>query len=293
MTETHRSSPVVPVIVAILVALVAVAQAYDEASVRYILADMALGGPVSYYRAHTDEDDPCEAVGRYDDGVRCTNSDDFERKIVDGSWRIVYSGTTTRISGTDVRLTGDTEQLESPTCNVLVVSDFVFSAVKVTNEDDEDFLEVAAEFAAKKAIGKLVSMGVKELVGLASQSAGVIAGHATGFFLTFINMLPTAGIPTRIDRGFLMDGDFSTSLSVERGAPVFLVAFLQPGDELDPISLKVTDSDGSVVFTRRIEYDDISSIWEFDNRVTIISSFPLRLSTPGQYRFGKAKLQVE
>jgi putative AlgH/UPF0301 family transcriptional regulator len=84
------------------------AKSYGEARVRYIMADMTLGGPVSYYRGYVDTDEnAAEAVSRWDDGVRVTNSGSFGRKIVGGSWQIVYDGTERTIDGMDVRLTSD------------------------------------------------------------------------------------------------------------------------------------------------------------------------------------------
>ena len=80
---------------------------YDEARVRKIMADMTLGGPVSYYRDHPDDPNSVEAVKRWDAGVRVTNADLFERKKVDGTWRITYKGTDTAINGMDVILTTD------------------------------------------------------------------------------------------------------------------------------------------------------------------------------------------
>jgi hypothetical protein len=69
------------------------------------MADMSLGGPVSYYRSYVDTDaNAAQAVSRWDDGYRVANKSSFQRKIVDGSWLIVYSGTETGIDGMDVRL---------------------------------------------------------------------------------------------------------------------------------------------------------------------------------------------
>jgi Tol biopolymer transport system component len=82
------------------------ATTYDEAQVRYILADSQLGSVIGYYRARADQPAIAEAVRRWDAGVRVVNIDDFERIIV-GTWVVVYRGTRTQIDGMDVLLTSD------------------------------------------------------------------------------------------------------------------------------------------------------------------------------------------
>ena len=79
---------------------------WSEMEVRYILADIALGGPVDYYRARTDVPDAVEALRRYDAGVQCMNSAEFERTFVRGrgGWEILYAGTSRRLWGYDVKL---------------------------------------------------------------------------------------------------------------------------------------------------------------------------------------------
>jgi hypothetical protein len=69
------------------------------------MADMSLGGPVSYYRGHTWDPNAVEAVRRWDSGIRVTNLEKFERKIVGGTWKITYKGTNNVINGMDVMLT--------------------------------------------------------------------------------------------------------------------------------------------------------------------------------------------
>ncbi len=81
-------------------------QIYDEARIRYIMADMSLGGPVSYYRGYPEDLNAVEAVRRWSNGVRVTNANQFQRRIVEGkSWQIVYKGTKRTIDGMDVILT--------------------------------------------------------------------------------------------------------------------------------------------------------------------------------------------
>jgi hypothetical protein len=81
---------------------------YDEARVRYILADSQLGGVIDYYRQFPNDSSATEAVRRWDAGIRVVNIDQFERKIVDGKgWQVVYAGTDILIDGMDVKLTTD------------------------------------------------------------------------------------------------------------------------------------------------------------------------------------------
>jgi hypothetical protein len=79
----------------------------DEARVRYILADIQLGGVDGYYRDHVDAEEIAEALRRWDAGITVTNFDQFERKIVGETWQVVYAGTETLIDGNDVLLTTD------------------------------------------------------------------------------------------------------------------------------------------------------------------------------------------
>jgi hypothetical protein len=79
----------------------------DEARVRYILADIQLGGVDGYYRAHVDAEEIAEALRRWDAGITVTNIDQFERKIVGETWQVVYAGTEMLINGSDVLLTTD------------------------------------------------------------------------------------------------------------------------------------------------------------------------------------------
>lgn len=80
---------------------------YNDTRVRYILADMATGGPLSYYMDHLDDPHAAEAVRRWRSGVRVVNAGSFRRIQLNGTWEIVYVGTTRTIDGSDVRLTSD------------------------------------------------------------------------------------------------------------------------------------------------------------------------------------------
>lgn len=82
---------------------------FDEAQVRYILADAQLGNVIDYYRGFLNQPAVAEAVRRWDTGVRVTNISQFERKIVgDKGWQVVYAGTNILINGMDVQLSTDT-----------------------------------------------------------------------------------------------------------------------------------------------------------------------------------------
>jgi hypothetical protein len=90
---------------------------WREPQVRYLLADLSLGGNPNLYREYaTKEKDPDsrEAIRLWDAGARVVNKKDFERKWVanphgkDGRvMRIVYRGTNRTITGTEVVLTSD------------------------------------------------------------------------------------------------------------------------------------------------------------------------------------------
>jgi hypothetical protein len=79
----------------------------DESRVRYILADIQLGGVDGYYREHVDAEEVAEALRRWDAGITVTNIDQFERKLIGDTWQVVYAGTETLIDGKDVLLTTD------------------------------------------------------------------------------------------------------------------------------------------------------------------------------------------
>jgi TolB protein len=83
---------------------------YEEGPVRYILADMQLGGSPDFYRHVLDTShDPisAEALARFDSGYQITNLDQFERKKVAGKTLITYKGTDQRIDGKSVTLSSD------------------------------------------------------------------------------------------------------------------------------------------------------------------------------------------
>jgi dipeptidyl aminopeptidase/acylaminoacyl peptidase len=96
-----------------------------EAQIRYVIADIQLGGVDNYYRQFLDQPAIAEAIRRWDAGVRVVNISQFERKIV-GSWMIVYAGTENQINGLDVLLTTDTPS-GSSTCDLAGITNPTYS----------------------------------------------------------------------------------------------------------------------------------------------------------------------
>jgi hypothetical protein len=89
---------------------------WHEPQVRYLLADMTLGGNVAMYRQYGQEGDPDsrEAVRLWDAGARVANTNDFERKWISNEYgkdgrvmRVVLRGTQRTISGHEALLTSD------------------------------------------------------------------------------------------------------------------------------------------------------------------------------------------
>jgi hypothetical protein len=103
------------VCIAVFVATTVTAAGYDEARVRYIMADITTGGPLGYYRGHPNDAHAVEAVSRWDQGVRVVNGTAFERIILEEKgWTIVYAGTLRAIDGMDVVLTTDRVERARP-----------------------------------------------------------------------------------------------------------------------------------------------------------------------------------
>jgi hypothetical protein len=115
----------------ILMPTLAIAQSFDwqqvvwrEPQVRYLLADMCMGGSDQLYRKYAIEEkdpDSIEAIRLWDSGARVVNTDDFERKWVvnphgkDGKvLRIVHRGSDRTITGSEVLLTSDSSFRQAP-----------------------------------------------------------------------------------------------------------------------------------------------------------------------------------
>lgn len=91
---------------------------WREPQVRYLVADMTLGGNVALYRDFaTREKDPdsIEAVRLWDAGARVVNTNEFERRWLTNKFgrdgrvmRVVHRGTDRTITGNEVLLSSDT-----------------------------------------------------------------------------------------------------------------------------------------------------------------------------------------
>jgi hypothetical protein len=82
----------------------------NESHVRYIIADIELGNLADNYRVNIRNEETAEALRRWDAGIRIENIEEFERKIVNGQWQIVYAGTENPVIGTDIIQTSDLQQ---------------------------------------------------------------------------------------------------------------------------------------------------------------------------------------
>jgi hypothetical protein len=79
----------------------------NESHVRYILTDIQLGNIDDEYQAKIADEETAEALRRWDAGIRVENITEFERRIVNRQWVIVYKGSENPIKGEDVTLTSD------------------------------------------------------------------------------------------------------------------------------------------------------------------------------------------
>jgi len=103
---------------------------WREPQVRYLLADMTLGGNVQIYRDYAAKErdpDSREGIRLWDAGARVVNMNDFERRWVSNQFgkdgrvmRVVFRGTSRTITGNEVLLTSDhdfyQDQLRSLIC---------------------------------------------------------------------------------------------------------------------------------------------------------------------------------
>src|SRR5262245_34606748 len=90
---------------------------WREPQVRYLLADLTLGGNTKLYRDYaTTERDPDsrEAIRLWDAGARVVNTNEFERRWVTNQFgkdgrvmRVVFRGSNRTITGKEVLLTSD------------------------------------------------------------------------------------------------------------------------------------------------------------------------------------------
>ncbi|MFO0896633.1 MAG: hypothetical protein U0836_04300 [Pirellulales bacterium] len=89
---------------------------WREPQVRYLLADMTLGGDPALYRRYAEQErdpDSREAIRRWDAGDRAVNAQDFERTKIAAKFspgevtRIVRRGSRQTIAGNEVLLSSD------------------------------------------------------------------------------------------------------------------------------------------------------------------------------------------
>ena len=90
---------------------------WREPQVRYLLADMTLGGNTKLYREYAEKErdpDSREAIRLWDAGARVVNTNEFERKWVTNQFgkdgrvmRVVFRGSNRTIMGNEVLLTSD------------------------------------------------------------------------------------------------------------------------------------------------------------------------------------------
>ena len=94
------------------------ADVYKEPHVRYLLADMTLGGSPDYYRKHAHDAVPAVALKEWEAGVRLVNTNQFERRRIQTpygeSMRVVLKGTDDTAIGADLLLTSDLEFEQAP-----------------------------------------------------------------------------------------------------------------------------------------------------------------------------------
>jgi hypothetical protein len=96
---------------------------WRDPQVRYLLADMSLGGNAQLYRDYAGKErdpDSREAIRLWDAGSRVVNTNDFERRWVTNTFgkggrvmRVVFRGTDRTITGNEVLLTSDLELQDS------------------------------------------------------------------------------------------------------------------------------------------------------------------------------------
>jgi len=89
---------------------------FDETRVRYLLADMMVGGHPCEFKNVTDDPDSVEAFSRWSRGIFPRFYQRYERIIIDGIPKVVCKGTMTEIDGSRVGLTSDREIIGSDMC---------------------------------------------------------------------------------------------------------------------------------------------------------------------------------
>jgi hypothetical protein len=97
---------------------------WREPQVRYLLADLTLGGNPALYRDYAERErdpDSREAIRLWDAGARVVNTNDFERRWVTNQFgkdgrvmRVVHRGSNRTITGSEVLLTSDLKFQQAP-----------------------------------------------------------------------------------------------------------------------------------------------------------------------------------
>jgi hypothetical protein len=110
--------------------------------VRYLMADVLLGGDKEYYRQFLDDANSIEALRRLDGGIQITNLSDFERKMVPGkNIRVVKKGTLTDTNGTDLKLSTDPIFIEPEIRSFMLELNLGKTKSKVCHEKNIQFAE--------------------------------------------------------------------------------------------------------------------------------------------------------
>lgn len=80
---------------------------YLQCVMRLTLADLSLGAPLRYYQVRREDPSVDEALRRWEEGVRVTNTNTFAVRIKGNRRSVVYRGTDKPIDGACVQLNSD------------------------------------------------------------------------------------------------------------------------------------------------------------------------------------------
>ena len=112
-----------PLVLAALASLAAIAslpaaEVYKEPHVRYLIADMTLGGSPDYYKQHAHDSVPATALKEWEAGARLMETNRFERRRIQTpygeSMRVLFKGTERTVTGADLLLTSDLTFEQAP-----------------------------------------------------------------------------------------------------------------------------------------------------------------------------------
>ena len=94
------------------------AEVYKEPHVRYLIADMTLGGSPDYYKQHAHDSVPATALKEWEAGARLMETNRFERRRIQTpygeSMRVLFKGTERTVTGADLLLTSDLTFEQAP-----------------------------------------------------------------------------------------------------------------------------------------------------------------------------------